>query len=201
MNRVKRLDVETCINGLKWIVFEALMDETSEFEDSKYATLLPIRENRGIKDRLRSPEDEHDFDHMLVSRLLESLLHEGFVETLFMNTRRYWKVNLEGVLEYQSRLCQVEKFELDAYINGLEEIVLDVLEKTGKNGEYLRLRDIAGETGIEDELVRVEGLPDLSNGFTNTILMSLLRENRVHKHPTRRGAWRIADSEMRRRLQ
>lgn len=199
MNDTEFLDVKTCVDGLKWIVFEALMQETSPFEDRQYARLLTIRENSGIKDKMRSPEDEHDFDHMLVSRLLECLLHEGFVETLFINTRRIWKVSLKGVLEYKTR--PVEKLELDACINGLVEAVLDVLEKTGKDDEYMQLRDIARETRIEDELVRVEGLPDLYNGFTNTILMSLLRENRVHKHPIRRGAWKIADSEIECRLQ
>lgn len=48
MNSMKRLDVETCINGLKWIVLDVLAEEEAKLL-SLYVRLLVIRTNSGIK--------------------------------------------------------------------------------------------------------------------------------------------------------
>ena len=200
MNNIGVLNVKTCIDGLKWIVFEAVMQETFPYEDDKHAKLLSIREGSGIKDRLAPPEKNKNFDHMLVSRLLECLLYDDFVYTTsFGKKKTVWTVTIGGVVEYRSRT--IENLGLDAYVNGLEEAVLNVLEATADTGMYMQLKDIASKTGIEDELVRVESQPLFTNGFTNTILMHLLLEKRVDRDPDRRGFWKITDSEMQRRLQ
>ena len=43
------------------------------------------------------------------------------------------------------------------------------------------------------------GQPPLTNGFTNTILMHLLGEGRVHKHPILAGRWIITGTEFQKR--
>jgi hypothetical protein len=92
-----------------------------------------------------------------------------------------------------------KKLDVETCIHGLAETVLDVLVETGKGGDYTRLKEIADKSGIEDKLATVKGMPDFGNAFTSTLLMYLLREERVEKSLTRPGQWKIVDSEYQKR--
>lgn len=180
------------------IILDVLAKEESQ-RPGGYVKLEVIRKKSGIKDRLASPDDEDDFDHMFVSRLLWDLLDMGYVENCDKSKsgrkKWYWKITEYRFSEYT---LGPRPPDLEIYASILEEEVLDVLEETGITGDYMRLKDIAKACGFEDALNRVEGQPALTNGFTNTILMHLLREGRVHKRPTE-GKWKMTEAEFQKR--
>ena len=160
-----------------------------------YVRLLVIRTNSGIKDKLATAEDEHDFDHTFTSKLLEYLLYEECVEYRFSGRRKDWRITYKGL---QKRRIDAEKQEgdLDAYIYGLTETILDAMAELGGTEDYIRLREIANKCGFEDKLPRVESMPQYNNFFTHTLLYYLLGEMRVEKSLELPGCWKIADEEL-----
>ena len=195
MNNTK-LDIETCINGLKWKVLRALEDNAGF---SSYVRLIVIRTETGIKDKLASAEGEQTYDHFFTGRLLESLLHEGCVEKRFYaGNRREWRTTCKGS-EKHMLINETQQWDLEDFIYGLEETLLDSMIEIGGDRDYIRLKDIVNRCGFEDKLHRVEGEPDFNNFFTHTILHYLLREGRVQKSVTQQGKWRIADAELQKR--
>ena len=191
--------IRNCLDDLGVIILDVLAKEESK-RPSGYVKLVVIRKKTGIKDRLASPDDEHDFDHMFVNGLLWDLLYMDYVENCDKGkgARKewYWKITEYRFSEY---FLGAPPPDLELCVSGLEKAVLDVLEETQITGNYMRLRDIANACGFEDVLNRVEGQPNLTNGFTNTILMHLLREGRVHKHPIPDGKWKMTDAEFQKR--
>ena len=82
--------------------------------------------------------------------------------------------------------------ELDAKIciNGLKELILDVLAEAGRKG--LRIIDVRKITGIENQL----DLEDttLMNMFTRILLVALQEAKFVEKHGHGHGSyWTITD--------
>ena len=195
MNDTKKWDVETCISGLTEIVLDVLAKEEVK-HPGEYVKLKDIREKSGIKDKLATVESESSLEHMFTSKILEHLLREERVEKT-LNDEDTGKSptrdsrNIRWMLHKNGPLKPV--------YTGLAETVLDVLVETGKGGDYTRLKEIADKSGIEDKLATVEGMPDFGNAFTSTLLMYLLREERVEKSLTRPGQWKIADSEYQKR--
>lgn len=186
--------IRNCLDDLGLIILDVLAKEESK-RPGGYVKLDDIREKSGIKDRLASPDDEDDFDHMFVDKLLWDLFYMDYVENCEKGKgarkRWYWKITEYRFSEY---FLGLPLPYLEICVSMLEEAVLDVLEETGITGDYMRLRDIANACGFEDALNRVEWQPLFTNGFTNTILMHLLLEKRVYKHPIQRGKWKITDA-------
>ena len=182
--------------------FEIIILDVLAKKESKrpggYVKLEVIREKSGIKDRLASPDGESDFDHMFVSRLLWDLLDMDYVENCDKGRGKrkiwYWRITEYRFSEYT---LGPRPPDLEIHASILEEAVLDVLEETGITGEYMQLKDIAKACGFEDALNRVKGQPYFGNGFTNTILMHLLREERVDKRPN--GKWKMTEAEFQKR--
>ena len=191
MDTTEKLDIETCIEGLKWIVRDVLAKEEAK-RSGQYVRLLDIRVESGIKDKLAAPEDQASLEHAFTLKILEYLLFEEYVEKR-RTQNGYWKITDEGLSEHQ--IDATQEWDLDTCIHGLAEIVLDVLVETGHTGDYMQLKDIADKSGIEDKLIAVEDMPAFKNAFTSTLLMYLLREKRVHKSRIRAGHWKITDEE------
>ena len=196
MSDMKRLSIDECIEGLKWKVLRALEDNAGF---SSYVRLIVIRIETGIKDKLASVEGEKTYDHFFTGRLLESLLYEGCVEKRFYaGNRREWRTTDKGS-EKHMLINETQQWDLEDFIYGLEETLLDSMIELGGDSNYIRLRDIVNKCGFEDKLHRVEGEPEYNNYFTHTILHYLLREKRVHKSPIPREGWKITDAELHKR--
>ena len=193
MNDMKKLDVDTCIEGLKWKVLRVIDSGFS------YVRLLDIRTDTGIKDKLASAEGEQTYEHWFTNRLLGDLQYEGCAEyRLYAGNRREWHTTDKGSAKHE-RINENQPYDLEDFIYGLEEVILDSMIELGGGRDYIRLKDIADKCGFEDKLRRVAGEPPYNNAFTHTILHYLLRERRVHKSLRRPGEWKLTDSELQKR--
>ncbi len=194
MNDTKKLSIDECIEGLKWKVLRAIEDNSSF---GSYVRLITIRTETGIKDKLTSAEGEQTYDHTFTSRLLEDLLYEGCVEyRYYAGNRREWRITDKGSAKHE-RINENQSYDLEDFIYGLEEVVLESMIELGGGRDYIRLKDIADKCGFEDKLRRVAGQPKYKNYFTHTLLHYLLREKRVHT--IRPGEWKLTDSELQNR--
>lgn len=195
MNDMKRLSIDECIEGLKWKVLR-ILDERYGYA---YVRLIDIRTETGIKDKLASAEGEGTYDHFFTGRLLESLLYEGCVEKRFYaGNRREWRITDRGS-EKHMLINETQQCDLEEFIYGLEEVILDSMIELGGDSAYIRLKYIADKCGFEDKLHRVAGEPAYNNYFTHTLLHYLLRERRVDKHPIRPGVWKVTSRELQKR--
>ncbi len=193
MNDMKRLSIDECIEGLKWKILRVLDDS------SVYVRLIDIRTETGIKEKLASAEGEDTYEHWFTNRLLEDLLYEECVEyQYYTGNRKQWGITDKGSKKHML-INETQKCDLEDFIYGLEEVLLDSMIELGGDNDYIRLRDIVNKCGFEDKLRRVVGEPRYNNAFTHTLLHYLLRERRVNKHPIRRGAWKVTGRELQKR--
>ena len=197
MNDTRKLSIDECIEGLKWKVLRAIEDNSS-FGVS-YVRLIVIRTETGIKDKLASAEGEGTYEHTFTGRLLENLLYEECVEyQRYAGRNRVWRTTDKGS-EKLERINENQPYNLEDFIYGLEEVLLDTMIELGGGSGYIRLKYIADKCGFEDKLPNVAGEPVFNNYFTHTLLHYLLREKRVHKSLTRPGEWKLTDSELQKR--
>ena len=195
MNDRKKLSVDECIEGLQWKVLRAIEDNSGV---SLYVRLIVIRTETGIKDKLASAEGESTYEHTFTGRLLESLLYEECVEYKRYGGNRVWCITDKGS-EKHERINETQRCDLEDFIYGLEEVLLDAMIELRGGSDYIRLKHIADKCGFEDKLPNIAGEPVFNNYFTHTLLHYLLRERRVHKSRTRRGEWKLTDSELQKR--
>ena len=190
MNDTQKLRIETCIEGLAWIILGVLVRENAK-RPREYLKLKDIREKSGIRDKLNPFKDANEFEHMFTTKILRYLSNEGSVEKSSFLTG-CWRITEKGLENY--RMGDRQELDLETCIYGLEEAVLDVLLVTGRTGNYISLSTVADLTGIESKIAAGDRKNYFKDAFTHALLKNLLNEGSVEEGPGR-GQWKIADSE------
>lgn len=194
MNDRQKLGVETCIEGLAWIILDVLARENAK-RPQEYVKLKDIREKSGIRDKLNPFKDANEFEHMFTTKILRYLSNEGNDEKSSVLPGR-WRITEKGLEDY--RMCDRQELDLETCIYGLEEAILDVLLVTGRTGNYMPLSTVADLTRIESKIAAGDRKNYFKDAFTHALLKYLLNEGRVEEGPER-GQWKIADSEYQKR--
>ena len=100
MNDTKKLDVGTCISGLKDIILDVLV-ETGHTED--YMELKDIREKSGINNQFVTKGNEN-LKGQFTRQLLFQLKEEELVEfRLNAKREKEWKIVKKGLKKLHSR--------------------------------------------------------------------------------------------------
>ena len=190
MNDTQKLRIETCIEGLAWIILGVLARETAK-RPREYVKLKDIREKSGIRDKLNPFKDANEFEHMFTTKILRYLSNEGCIEkSSFL--RGCWRITETGLEIY--RMGDRQELDLEICIYGLEEAVLDCLLVTGRTGNYMSLSTVADLTGIESKIAAGDRKNYFKDAFTHALLKNLLNKECVEEGPGR-GQWKIADLE------
>lgn len=86
-----------------------------------------------------------------------------------------------------------KNLDAKACIDGLKDVILDVLVETGHTGNYIELKDIREKSGINDQFV-TKGDENLKGQFTRQLLFQLKAEKLVDSHLNAKGEkeWKIA---------
>ena len=190
MNSIKRLDVETCIEGLAWIILDVLAKEEVK-RPREYVKLEVIRKASGIREKLEVLGGKNPFEHMIPKKILEYLLHKECVEESSI-LQAHWKITDAGLDEGQ--MNAIQEWDLETCIDGLADRILDVLRQTRKAGSYMHLSWIGTKSGIEDGIATPKNKNTFRDAFTHALLEYLRRKGRVEEGPGR-GQWKIADLE------
>lgn len=86
-----------------------------------------------------------------------------------------------------------KKLDAQTCIDGLKEIILNVLEETKEKGEHLGATDIARRTGIREQFDNDESRGWVPS-FTRTLLLDLQHEERVKQRGKGHGSfWEMTD--------
>ena len=149
MNDTEKWDVETCISGLKDVILNVLVELKQKGE---WLGPAEICRRTGIDDYLYVSEQKENFKGAFTRALLVNLPKE-----CVLGEKRGTLHNGEPTLSWQltdeklqERLTYLKKTAamsvcwaviLEASINGLQKIILEVLVEAGEE-ERLRLRDI-----------------------------------------------------------
>ena len=189
MNDTKKLDVQTCIEGLGWIILGVLRRENAK-RPGGYVKLKDIRKKSGIRKKLEASGGNSVFESKVTSKTLEYLQHEKYVEK--SSFEAYWRITDTGLDRH--RMNATQELDLETCIDELTEIILDVLVETGKTGNYMRLSTVGRRSEIEDTIATPENKDNFRDAFTDALLEYLQRQGRVKKGPGQ-GQWKISDSE------
>ena len=94
-----------------------------------------------------------------------------------------------------------KKLNVKTCIDGLKEIVLDVLVGAKQAGECLGPTEIASRTGIADNLVIAKDEENFMGAFTLMLLSTLKDEVRAERCTEPRGKmkWELTDEEFQKR--
>ena len=85
-------------------------------------------------------------------------------------------------------------------IDGLKEIILNVLAEAKEKGEHLGATDIAKKTGIREQFDNDESRGWVPS-FTRTLLLDLQHEDRVKQHGKGKGSfWEMTDEDLNKRI-
>lgn len=194
MDDMKKLDVQTCIEGLGQIILGVLRRENAK-RPREYVKLKDIREKSGIRKKLEASGGVIVFESKVTSKTLEYLQHQKYVEQSRLESA-YWRITDTGLDKHQMNAMQ--ELDLETCIDGLTEIILDVLVETGKTGNYLQLSTVGRRSGIEDAIATPKNKNNFKDAFTDALLEYLQRQGRVKKGPGQ-GRWKISDSEYQKR--
>ncbi len=95
-----------------------------------------------------------------------------------------------------------KKLEIETCIDGLKEIILDVLVEAKRTGECLGPTEIASRTGIADNLSVAEGEQNFMGAFTLMLLSTLKHEMRAQRctEPGKEGKWELTAEEFQKRF-
>ena len=69
-------------------------------------------------------------------------------------------------------MMDTKHLDVETCIDGLKEIILDVLVETGHTGKYMQLSDIRKRSGINDQF-DTKGKKNLKGQFTRQLLFQL----------------------------
>ena len=194
MNDTKKLDVQTCIEGLGQIILGVLRRENAK-RPREYVKLKDIREKSGIRKKLEASGGKSTFEHMVTSKTLEYLEDKGYVEKSSFE-KGYWRITDIGLEKHRTGVTQ--ELDLETCIDGLTEIIFDVLVETGNRANYMRLSAVGTKSGIEDAIATPRNKGIFRDAFTHAILEYLQREGRVEE-ATGSALWKLDDLEFQER--
>lgn len=100
----------------------------------------------------------------------------------------------------------MRKFLIETSISGLKEAILDALVEPKRKGKWVGTAHITRMSGIDDQMIEVEGMPTNKNFFTRALLGQLKADGRIlgekrgplfKKKPTL--LWQLTDAEFEKR--
>ena len=184
MNDTKKLDVQTCIDGLKEIVLDVLVEPKRKGE---WVRTSNVKREVGIIGHLVAVDPKEDFRSFFIRALLFKLkedvrvLGEEKGPIVKGKPSILWQLTDAEFQKHQMDATQ--KLDLETCIDGLYDHIFDVLveakekEKEGDMG----LKVITERTGILEQL-EVPGDYKLPSNFTYALLMSLRNHGCVEKN-------------------
>ena len=170
--------------GLKEIVLNALVEPKGKGE---WLGPSKIRYIAGIDHHLIAANPQKNFKNFFVRALLFKLREDGRVLGEEKGPIRNGKPTLVWQLtdaEFQKhQIDATQKLDVETYIEGIEDTVLDVLVETrGKKEEAgMSLKVITERTGILQQLEGTEE-SNMPRNFTYALLISLRNHGCVEKH-------------------
>ena len=207
MNDTKKWDVETCMSGLKDVILDVLVEPKRKRE---WLGPAEICRRTGIDDLLYATEQKENFKGVFTRVLLVKILDEERVLGEKRGPLRNGEPALSWQLtdeEFQERLTYVKKPDamsvvwgiiLKSSIDGLQDIILDLLVEAKEKEDYTRLRDIRERSGIAEQFPTET--PGRIGFFVSALLIDLLNAERVDKHGHGYWSyWTITDAEFQKR--
>lgn len=90
-----------------------------------------------------------------------------------------------------------KKLDVKTCVDGLKNVILDVLVETGHTGDYMELKDIREKSGINNQFV-TKGNENLKGQFTRQLLFQLKEEELVEFRLNAKGEkeWKIGKKEL-----
>ena len=187
MNATQKLDVKTCIDGLKGAVLDVLVEAKRE----GYAlTTRGVGNRAGISEHFPGDESKKmstPFTRTLLLRLTE----EGRVQWNWDIGPRHdsWEIADKGKLSMNN----TSRMDVEPCLLELIEIIYDVLVEAGSEAR-LTMSDIKSVSGIANQFTGDES-KRYSTPFTQALLIRLKEQGRVLKQKGKYSYWEITDEE------